>query len=63
MGNMCQIVPTPKSIIYTTQHPMVLQLHVRMVLQLNIGEAQERADGERLQVLMHISTWAVAVIH
>ena len=27
-----------------------------MVLQLNIGEAQERADGERLQVLMHIST-------
>jgi len=31
-------------------------LPILMVLQLNIGEAQERADGERLQVLMHIST-------
>eukprot|EP00438_Fugacium_kawagutii_P010655 Skav210574 [mRNA] locus=scaffold2317:179659:180669:+ [translate_table: standard] len=31
-------------------------LPILMVLQLNIAEAQERADGERLQVLMHIST-------
>eukprot|EP00435_Cladocopium_sp_Y103_P051482 s577_g16.t1 len=31
-------------------------LPILMVLQLNIGEAQASADGERLQVLMHIST-------
>ncbi|CAJ1408498.1 unnamed protein product [Effrenium voratum] len=27
-----------------------------MVLQLNIAEAQQKGDGERVQVLMHIST-------
>ena len=31
-------------------------LPVLMVLQLNIVEAQQNADGERLRVLMHIST-------
>ena len=31
-------------------------LPILMVLQLNIAEAQEKADGERLRVLMHIST-------
>ncbi|CAJ1358239.1 unnamed protein product [Effrenium voratum] len=31
-------------------------LPVLMVLQLNIAEAQQKGDGERVQVLMHIST-------
>ena len=31
-------------------------LPVLMVLQLNIVEAQEKADGDTLRVLMHIST-------
>ena len=31
-------------------------LPILMVLQLNIAEAQEKADGDRLQVLMHIGT-------
>lgn len=31
-------------------------LPVLMVLQLNIASAQEKADGDTLRVLMHIST-------